>query len=402
MEVTSQAKSGISTIVGIASIRDLTVKSTVHVAYGATQSIHQVYLLTDPENQQNFIQQYAIASIGTTTGVGTFGSTYRPDGHVNLEFHPSVSGIVSITAYNEVLYRDADPNGTLDGIGQLNYGQVYESVAQNRYLGINNRDLKSFELKYRGTPIYARETNISDPSQLDYGFGRFEQEHFFMPFEQLTYKADSNLVGLAGTALVYYTGVGTARLPETVYAIKDNNRQFRVALSESDARAGLGVTFVPNSGSGNKHTFSMRKRDSKSMISLSGLVQKPISYTSISYDLDVPVAGFVTAFVLSGISSIQSGDLLKIEDEYSIVRTVGFGTTTIGPAVGIGTWTLVEVERGAVGTAATPHSAGETVRLFRGSFQILDSFIHFTQAPLGGDIGTVSYTHLTLPTKRIV
>ena len=85
MEVTSQAKSGISTIVGIASIRDLTVKSTVHVAYGATQSIHQVYLLTDPENQQNFIQQYAIASIGTTTGVGTFGSTYRPDGHVNLE-----------------------------------------------------------------------------------------------------------------------------------------------------------------------------------------------------------------------------------------------------------------------------------------------------------------------------
>mgnify|MGYP003148165287 CR=1 FL=1 len=394
LEVTSQAKSGISTIVGIASIRDLTVKSTVHVSYGATQSLHQVYLLSDPEKSQNFIQQYALASIGTTAGVGTFGSTYRPDGHLNLEFHPTVSGIVSITAYNEVLYRDADPNGTLDGIGQLNYGQVYESVAQNRYLGINNRDLKSFELKYRGTPIYARETNISDPSQLDYGFGRFDQEHFFMPFEQLTYKADSNLVGLAGTALVYYTGVGTARLPETVYAIKDNNRQFRVALSESDARAGLGVTFVPNSGSGNKHTFSMRKRDSKSMISLSGLVQKPISYTSISYDLDVPVAGFVTAFVLSGISSIQSGDLLKIEDEYSIVRTVGFGTTTIGPAVGIGTWSLVEVERGAVGTAATPHAAGETVRLFRGSFQILDSTIHFTQAPLGGDIGIINPENL--------
>ena len=78
------------------------------------------------------------ASIGTTAGVGTFGSTYRPDGHLNLEFHPTVSGIVSITAYNEVLYRDADPNCTLDCIGQLIYGHVYESVAQNRYLGINN------------------------------------------------------------------------------------------------------------------------------------------------------------------------------------------------------------------------------------------------------------------------
>ena len=141
-----------------------------------------------------------------------------------------------------------------------------------------------------------------------------------MPFEQLTYKADSNLVGLAGTALVYYTGVGTARLPETVYCIKDNNRQFRLALSESDARAGFAVTFVPDSGAGNQHRISMRKRDSKSMLSLSGLVQKPISYTSISYELDVPVAGFVTAFVLSGISSIKSGDLIKIEDIAELLR----------------------------------------------------------------------------------
>ena len=138
----------------------------------------------------------------------------------------------------------------------------------------------------------------------------------------------------------------------------------------------------------------MRKRDSKSMIAVSGLVQKPISYTSINYTLDVPVAGFATAFVLSGISSIQSGDLLKIEDEYSIVRTVGFGTTTLGPIVGIGTWTLVEVERGAVGTAKTDHAAGEIARLFRGSFQILGTDIHFTQAPLGGDIGLVNAENL--------
>ena len=394
LEVTSQAKAGISTIVGIASIRDLSVKSTVHVAIGETQSIHQIYLLSDPEKSQSFISEYAVAAIGSTTGVGTFGSTYRTDGHLNLEFHPSVSGIVSITAYNEILYKEKDPNGTLDGVGELNYGQVYESVSQNTYLGINNRDIKSFDLTYKGVPVYARETNISDPSQINYGFGRFEQEHFFMNFEQLSYKADSNLIGIAGTGLVYYTGVGTARLPETVYCIKDNNRQFRLALSESDARAGFAVTFVPDSGAGNQHRISMRKRDSKSMLSLSGLVQKPISYTSISYELDVPVAGFVTAFVLSGISSITSGDLLKIEDEYSIVKTVGFGTTTIGPAVGIGTWTLVEVERGAVGTAATPHAAGETVRLFRGSFQILDSQVHFTQAPLGGDTGILNPNNL--------
>ena len=395
LEVTSQAKAGISTIVGITSITDLSVKSTVHVSYGATQSLHQVYLLSDPEKSQTFISEYPVAAVGSTTGVGTFGSTYRSDGSFGLEFHPSVAGIVSITAYNEVLYKDLDPNGTLQGVGEINYGQLYESVAQTRYLGINNRDIKSFDLKYQGTPIYARDTNIADPSALNYSTGVFAQEHFFMPFEQLTYKPDSNLVGLAGSALIYRTGAGvTGYLPETVYSIKDNNQQFRIALTENDARTGAAVTFLENTGAGNQHRFSMRKRDSKSMISISGLVQKPISYTSISYDLDVPVAGFVTAFVLSGISSIKSGDLLKVEDEFAIVRNVGIGTTTFGPPVGIGTWSLVEVERGAVGTAATPHAAGETVRLFRGSFQIVDSKIHFTQAPLGGDTGIINPNNL--------
>jgi len=396
IEVTRQSLVGINTFVGIASQRDLSVKSTVHVAYGSTQTLHQLYILTDPYNEQNFITEYPLASVGSTMGIGTFGSTYRPDGHINLEFHSSVSGIVSVTAYNEILYKDLDPNGTMDGIGEFSYGQVYESVAQNTYLGINNRNLKDFELTYKGTPIYAQETNISDPNILDYDKGVFTQKHFFSTYEQLNYLPDSNLVGIGGSALVYYTGVGTgtAYLPNTVYGIKDNNDQYRVAISTTNARAGVGVSFVAGSGTGNQHRFTMRKRDSKSMISISGLVQKPISYTSINYELNVPVAGFVTAFVLSGISTIQSGDLLKIEDEMSIVRTVGFGTTTIGPAVGIGTWTLVEVERGAVGTIQTAHSAGETVRLFRGSFQILDSNIHFTQAPLGGDTGIINPNNL--------
>ena len=399
LEVNHSSEVGIQTMVGITSFTDLSAKSTVWVSAGSTQSIHQVYLLTDPAKQENFIGEFAVAAIGTTTGIGTFGADYKTDGSIAFEFYPDSeysTGIVSITSYNELLYKILDPNGTIEGIGDLTYGSVVENVSQNLYLGINNRDKKEFELKYKGTPIYARETNIANPSELDRGLGQFNFKHFFSPGEQLSYNPDSNLVGIAGSALVYYTGVGvgTAYLPETVYAIKNNNNQFQVALNQSDALSGIAVTFVNGSGVGNKHRFTMRKRDSKSIIAISGLVQKPISYTSINYTLDVPVAGFATAFVLSGISSIQSGDLIKIEDEYSIVRTVGFGTTSLGPIVGIGTWTLVEVERGAVGTAKTAHSAGETARLFRGSFQILDSNIHFTQAPLGGDIGLINDENL--------
>ena len=141
----------------------------------------------------------------------------------------------------------------------------------------------------------------------------------------------------------------------------------------------------------------MNKRDEKTIIALSGIVQKPISYTNIIYDLDVAVNGIVTAFALSGLSTVTSGDLLKIEDEYSIVRTVGFATTSTGPITGIGTWSIVEVERGAVGSAATDHAAGEVARIHRGSFQILNSQIHFTEAPLGGDLGVIDPQNLPYP-----
>ena len=56
-----------------------------------------------------------------------------------------------------------------------------------------------------------------------------------MPFEQLTYKADSYLIGIGGSALVYKTGAGvTGYLPDTVYAIKDNNQQFRSLINLND------------------------------------------------------------------------------------------------------------------------------------------------------------------------
>ena len=155
--------------------------------------------------------------------------------------------------------------------------------------------------------------------------------------------------------------------------------------------------FQPGTSAGNKHRFTMNKRDEKTIISLSGIVQKPISFTSIIYDLDVAVNGIVTAFALSGLSTVTSGDLLKIEDEYSIVKTVGFATQPSGPITGIGTWSIVEVERGAVGSAATSHAAGEVARIHRGSFQILNSQVHFTEAPLGGDLGIIDPSNLPYP-----
>jgi len=396
--VGSSATTGIATVVGVSSNIDLSFKSTVHVSYGSTQTLHQFYVLSDPEKQDTFISQAPIAAVGTTTGIGTFGAEFSA-GKVNLEFYPDpgVTGIVSIFSYNEILYKDLDPNGTLAGIGSFDYGKVFENVTQNTYLGINNRNIRTFDLTYQGTPIYERDLNPQNPTQIDYGTGLISFKHFFSNTEQVTYTPDSNIIGIAASALHYVTGYGSTELPSTVYIVKNNNSQFFISTTITDARLGIAVTFQPGTGSGNKHRFTMEKRDQKTILALGGIVQKPITYTQITYDLDVAVNGIVTSFALSGLSTITSGDLLKLEDEYTIVRTVGFASTSTGPITGIGTWSIAEVERGAVGTAATDHPAGTVGRIHRGAFQILNSQVHFTDAPLGGDLGITDPSNLPYP-----
>ena len=396
--VGSSATTGIATVCGITSFTDLSFKSTVSVSYGSTQTFHQIYVLSDPVKVDTFLSQGPIAAVGTTTGIGTFGAEFSGN-QVNLEFYPDagVTGIVSIFSYNEIIYQQNDPNGLLAGIGSFNYGQVFENQTQNTYLGINNRNLRKFGLNYQNTPIYQRAFNPQNANQINKETGLITLKHFFSNTEKVTYLPDSNIIGIAASSLEYSTGYGSTVLPSECFIVKSNNNQFFISTSITDARVGKAVTFAQDKGQGNLHKFTMDKRDSKSMITLNGLVQKPLSHTSVTYDLDVAVNGFVTCFALSGLSTITSGDLLKIDDEYNIVQTVGFGSTTTGPITGIGTWSLVEIERGAVGSAATVHSAGSTARIYRGSFQIVDSDIYFTEAPLGGDLGIIDAGNLLTP-----
>ena len=77
----------------------------------------------------------------------------------------------------------------------------------------------------------------------------------------------------------------------------------------------------------------MSKKLEKSLISLNGVVQKPLSFVPISYNVANnfgQVSTATTYFALSGISSIKPKDVLKISSEYFNVVEVGFGTTSSG------------------------------------------------------------------------
>ena len=86
---------------------------------------------------------------------------------------------------------------------------------------------------------------------------------------------------------------------------------------------------------------------------------------------------------MSGISPINPRDILLVDNEYLKVTNVGNGTTTAGPITNSGSVKLVEVDRGFVGSSAATHTNSTNVQLYRGSFNIVDDEIHFTEPPRG-------------------
>ena len=386
-----------TTITGINSITDGSLKSTVRVSIGETQSVHQVYVLNDQKDRENlYVLSYPYLSVNDINGIGTFSAEYSATG-VDLKFHPDYTGDIQVQSFNEIIYRDLDNNGDISGIGDLSYGDVNQNVSQAVYYGINQREILEFSAKHDGVDIFAKTFDPAGTGIVSTTTGKFTLPHFFQTGEELEYRPESNLVGVAATGIVYYTGVGsTDRLPQTVYAIRDNASQFRVAIAATLATAGTAVTFAAL-GAGNKHVFSMAKRAEKTILTLDGIVQSPLLKTPLTEQTMHSVGAGTTIIQLSGISSIRPADLIKVGNEYMKVSIVGLGSTNTSGVGAIGTLPIVEVERGFVGSSATSHNQFANVSIYRGSFDIVDSKIHFTEAPTGAGREDLDSRGLAIP-----
>lgn len=365
------------------------IKSLVRVSIGDTTALHQ--LLTIHDGNRIHVSQYPFLSIGSTSGIGTFGGEYSGN-DVQIKFYPDseFNGNVEILSFNENIYSLLD---TENEYKPLEYLPNSESIETSKFFG-NNTDAinkTNFEMRYNGIPIFSKKFNPANTSLLNKETGLFNiNNHFFSTEEELIYTPRSSFSGIGATAVgigltLSYTGIVTDRLPDRVYAIKINNGQFKIATRREYAQAGIFVTFTSN-GEGNIHEFEMVKKNEKSLITVSDLAQYPLAYTSLAYNLsdnEGQISAASSVFSLSGISSINPTDLLKINDEYMYVTNVGLGTTNIGPITFVGDFSLVEVNRGFVGTSATTHSDGDEVRIYRGSYNIVGSEIHFTNPPRG-------------------
>jgi len=380
------------------------IKSLVRVSYGETSAIHQ--LITLINGVDSYINQYPYVSIAATSGIGTFGVEYSGS-NANLKFYPDngISTPIKVQSYNEVLYTE---NDNFNLAPELQYGPVSEIITLSSYESVNGTRINKldFGLTYEGTPIFAKTFNPSSTSVLDKETGIFTiKNHFFRNGERLIYTPKSTFIGIAATsvgigATLNSVGVVTNILPRELYAIELGNDQFRVATRKDYASAGIYVTFT-NSGSGNAHQFEMYKKNEKSIISINGVVQKPITYTPVSHTLLHNPSGNIgassTIFSLSGISSIRPTDLLKIDEEYMGVIAVGFGSTGNGPITGIGTYQLVTVSRGFVGSGIASHTDGTEVRIYRGSYNIVENQLYFTEPPKGRGVIKIDNTNIAYP-----
>lgn len=352
------------------------LKSTVKVGVGTTSALHQVMLISDRTNVVTI--QHPFLSIGSTSGIGTFGGDITGS-VVSLKFYPDpeFSGNLEILTYNELFYSEIDQ---INVPNTLQYNNNAESVNVNQYLSGLDRTI--FDLNYQNTPIFTKSFDPNNASQLNLSTGEFNiPNHFFQTNEELIYRPKSTFVGVGSTPMQYESATGIGSLPSRVFAIKSNNNTFSI----STERAGTAVTFV-SPGEGNAHEFEMVKKNEKVIISIDNVVQPPLSYSLLQYNVDNNGnnIGFTTNIIpLSGISSIVPNDVLKIGDEYMKVSNVGFGTSISGPISFGGTFPLVQVEREFVGTSASTYSDATTVSLYRGAFNIAGNKIHFTAPPTG-------------------
>ncbi len=378
--------SSASTIFEFTKSKVTTVKNIVRVSVGQTSALHQILIAHN--NVNTYDLQYPFISIGSTSGIGTFGSTLVGS-KFNLNFYPDTAfsggGNMQVQNYSEVLYTALDFDNAAPN---LTYGSVKESLSLLQYTGYASTSSNSdaFDLKYNRIPIFEKVFNpgtvISDLS-----IGEFYiPNHFFSDNERVTYTANSTIEGVSASSMVMGNG---EVLPSQVYIKKINNSIIGIAT----VSAGTAVTFT-SVGAGNAHRFEMQKKLEKSIVALDDIIQTPLSYTPVTTTLANNVSSSVsisTSIIsLSGISTFETGQTLKIDDEYVKITNIGIGSTNIGPITNTGSIKLIEVERGFVGSTAATHSDGATVRLYNGGFNIERNKIYFTEVPAGQNYEGIS------------
>lgn len=202
----------------------------------------------------------------------------------------------------------------------------------------------------------------------------------------------SDVIGISGTYIggtnptdnLYFspTDLGSDILPPTLYVNKIDSNNFRVL-----ANAGGSELNLTSYGIGT-HSFVEEIPNTNTTILIDNIIQSPIYNRNLTYTLSSNVGiGSTVIYLNSGISSLSSIDLLKIDSEIFKIESLGIGASN---AVG--------VYRASLGTVETSHTTSTTVNVLRGDYNVIKDIIHFNSPPYGG----ISYGEISKLSGNVV
>jgi len=334
-------------------------------------AVTQVTLIHDGSNI--YFSEFGAFDTFNGSGIGTVGVGYSSTSGGDLELRLTPPANTAITT--KVFQYNFTETGT-GGVGFVTFTNSEIRSQDGTYTGTENDVKFSFPLKHNGDSVFHKVFDASDAAAVDVTANTLIiNNHFFTTGEELTYTptgaGTTMSIGINTTSIV---GFGTTdKLPSTVYAVKIAENKFRVAASATDA-----LLTVPNIlditavGVGTTHAFTSKNLDSKMLVTLDNNIQSPMIESPVNYALSFDVGTTSDFVTISGISSIFSGDILKIGDEFMKVDTVGIGSTN-----------QLLMKRAQLNSALANHTAGATVTKFIGNYRIVEDTINFTDAPKG-------------------
>jgi len=305
-----------------------------------------------------------IAGLSTITGISSSLLEFFEVGQtVSGPSVPASTQIVSIG--NTFQYF----TGNIVGVGST----VITGIANTSIFKVN-AGIFSGDGTSLGTIQSIGEETVTSNQTIDVGIGR-------------TYYTDNVGLGISLSNISiastigqsYVCGLTTDICPSNVFAIVSDPNTFKITGTNNSKSA---FTFT-NTGGGNVHTLSMNKNIEKTLINIDGIIQHPIAFSPISHTISNDITDSQEYIALSGISTVNPRNLIKIDEEYIEVLIVGLGTTASGPITRTGTIPLIKAKRGAVGSTVSTHTSGSTAQLYKGSYNIVGNKIYFTSAPKG-------------------
>ena len=341
-------------------------RSSKHFIEVSTSFKKQIFTVVGLHNEDDtYHNLYGEMSSENTLGSYNY---IIEDSVVKLRYIPFTSDAVTIRVFSEAFKRESF------GLSSETFSNIDISVNDFNYIERANRFRHEFNLTHLGDPLFSK-TISPDGISIDNDVIEFikkdgsADDHFFVTGEEIIYNYNNIPEERISTS--------TGSLPDRVYVIKQTENKIKLASTRSDALDGISLDLTElnfNEESEDQH-FDSLNSNKKCIILIDNLIQTPISWTPINYQLTENLSGISTEISLTGITSIRDEDILKIGDEFVKVKSTNYPVSN-----------SALVERSWMGTNQEKdqeHSIGDEVRLYRGDYNIIQDRIYFKDPPYG-------------------